>query len=99
MKNLFKGKKAILTIPVALVLAIATLPFAVGGGLSYLAYKKIPNTKLKFGSIAVIALLTLFVGGAWVTALSSPSKTQTAQTESEQSPKVDLNESQATKPV
>ena len=83
MKNLFKGKKAIITIPVALLVAIATLPFAVGAGLGYLAYKKIPNAKLKFSSIAVIALLTLFFGGAYVATLVSPSKPDQTQNQAE----------------
>lgn len=81
MKNLFKGKKAIVTIPIALSIAVVALPFAVGIGLGYLAYKKIPNAKLKFGSIAIIALLTLFMGSAYVAALISPSKPEAEQTQ------------------
>lgn len=99
MKDLFKGKKAIATIPLALVIAIAILPFAIGGGLGFLAFKRISNTKLKFASIAIIATLTLFLGSAWAAGISSPSKTQSAQTESEVIAKVDSNESQAIKPV
>src|SRR3989344_747480 len=81
VKNLFKGKKAIVTIPIALSIAVVTLPFAVGIGFGYLAYKKIPNVKLKFGSIAIIALLTLFMGSAYVAALISPSKPEAKQTQ------------------
>jgi micrococcal nuclease len=88
VKNLFKGKKAIVTIPVALFIALTTLPIVIGGGLGYLAYKKIPNTKLRFGSIAVIVLFTLFIGSAWVMAISSPSKPQAEQTQKQADAKV-----------
>lgn len=77
VKNLFLGKKAILTVPITLIVALALLPFVIGVGLGYFAYKKIPNAKLRLTSIGAIAIMTLFIGNAWVSAISSSGKLQT----------------------
>lgn len=99
MKRLFQGKRKFVSIPVVGILGLAFFPIAIGLLLGYLAYKKIGNAKVRYISVAVIGLLTLFFGSTWVAAMSSPTKPSTAIVQSEQTAKVDFNESQATKPV
>jgi len=94
MKKLFIGKRKFLTVPAIGILALPFLPFVIRIGAGYFAYKKIGNKKAKYGVIALIALLTLFIGSAWVAGLSSTTPKQ-AQKQEE---KVDFNQSQATKP-
>src|SRR3989304_6264825 len=80
MKSIFSGKKKWLTIPVAGIIALAFLPFAIGGGLAYLIHKRVSNKGLKYGLFAVVGLLTLVFGTAWVAGISSDSSsTKTEQ--------------------
>jgi len=99
MKQLFQGKRKFISIPVAGILGLAFFPIAIGLLLGYLAFKKIGNSKVRYTSVAIIGLLTLFFGSTWVAAMSSPSKPQEAKTEVKQAAQIDYNESQATKPV
>lgn len=100
MKSLFQGKRKFISIPLIGILALAFFPIAIGLGLGYLIFKKVGNTKVRYTSLAVVGLLTLFIGSTWVAAMSSPSKPQDAKTaEVKQTAQVDYNESQATKPV
>lgn len=99
MKQLFQGKRKLITIPVVGILALAFFPIAIGLGLGYLIFKKVGNTKVRYISLAAVGLLTLFFGSTWVAAMSSPSKTPPVAVQSEQTAKVDTNQSQATKPV
>ncbi|MDO8657601.1 MAG: thermonuclease family protein [Candidatus Levybacteria bacterium] len=98
MKKLFKGKKKLATIPLAVILGLIFLPFVIGGGLGYLAFKKVGNFKLRFGILAIVAFFTLFIGSAWVAGLTSPAKPQPTTEAAKQEDKVDFNESQAVKP-
>ena len=97
MKQLFSGKKKLITIPLAIILGLAFLPFAIAVLLAWLVHKKVSNKKVQYISFATIGLFTLFFGSAWVVAMSSPSK----PTQQSEQPKVqvDQNVSQATKPV
>lgn len=61
--------KKILRISIAWLLGILFFPFVIGYFLSKLAYKYIPNTKLKYTAIALIALLSLTIGSAWASGL------------------------------
>lgn len=89
MKSLFKGKKAFATIPLAIAIVLAFMPFAIGGILGYLAYKKIPNSKMRIVTVGVIVILTLFFGSAWIAAISSPSKPQVEQTKKQEGVKTE----------
>src|SRR3972149_1255059 len=80
MQNLLKGKRKLITIPLLVILGLAFLPIAIGIGAGWLVYKKVGNPKLKYSLLAVIALFTLFVGSAWVSAVNSPSNTEQKQT-------------------
>jgi len=88
MKSIFSGKKKWLTIPVAGILALAFLPFAVGVGLAYFIHKRVGNKGLRYGLFAVVGLLTIFFGTAWVASFSTDSKStkieQVQQTSIEQ---------------
>jgi micrococcal nuclease len=71
------------------------LLFTVGLGMSYLVYKKIGNPKVKYGILAIIALLIILVGNAWTAAsnnLGIPNQEYNPKEE------IDFNDSQATKP-
>lgn len=98
MKKLFQGKKKFASIPLAIFFGLMFLPFAIGGLLGYLAFKKIGNTKLKYGVLTIVAFFTLFVGSAWVSGMTSPTKSQSTPQAIKQEDKVDFNESQAVKP-
>lgn len=97
VKQLFRGKRKFISIPVLGILALAFFPIAIGLGLGYLIFKKVGNTKVRYASLAIVGLLTLFFGSTWVAAMSSPTKPQTAEVK--QAAQIDYNESQATKPV
>ncbi len=98
VKKLFSGKKKFLTIPIASVLGFTVLPFLVGGLLVWLSYKKIGNIKLRFTALAVVTLITLFFGSAWVAGLTSPSEPKPQTEQVQQEVQIDPNTSQATKP-
>jgi len=72
MKSLFSGKRKFLTIPIALLLGFIFLPITIGLLLTWFSYKKIGNKKMKYSVASVFALLTLFFGSAYVSALVSP---------------------------
>lgn len=101
MKQLFEGKRKLVTIPLIGILSLVFLPIALGLGLGWLVYKKIGNSKAKYFILAVIAFFTLFTGSAWIAALSSPNNTkpQPQSEQAQETPAVDYNTSQATKPV
>lgn len=81
MKNLFAGKRKLITIPLIGILSLAFLPIALGLGAGWLVYKKVGNQKVKYILLAVIALFTLTFGGAWISAMNSPSKPEQKQAE------------------
>lgn len=74
MKEIFKGKRKLITIPLIGILSLVFLPIALGLGLGWLVYKKVGSPKLKYSLLAVIALFTIFTGSVWVSAMTSPSK-------------------------
>jgi len=80
MKRLFEGKRKLITIPLIGILSLALFPFAIGLGAGWLVYKKVGNPKIKYSLLAMIALFTLFVGSAWVSAVNSPSTPEQKQT-------------------
>ena len=69
---LFSGKRKFLTIPVAVILGLVFLPITIGLLLTWFSYKKIGNKKVKYSVASIFALLTLFFGSAYVSALVSP---------------------------
>lgn len=71
-KELFEGKKKLLTIPVAGLLGLFFLPITILLLIGWLIYAKVGNKKLKFGSLAVVGLFILFFGSAYVSAIISP---------------------------
>lgn len=103
MKYFFHGKKSFVTIPFAILLGLAFLPFTIGIGLMYLSWKKISNQKIKLASVVIIGLFTLFTSNAWVAGMSSSSlpKKEIAKEaiQQEQKIEVDKNKPQATKPI
>lgn len=66
------GLLKVVAVVVYLGLAFIFLPFVVGGGLVYLAYKKMPGGVLRNGLIAILGVFTLLVGSAWTVAVFSP---------------------------
>ncbi len=54
--------------------ALALLPVTIGIFLGWLVFKRVSNKKVKIGIIAIISVLTLFFGSAWVVALNSTNK-------------------------
>lgn len=101
MKQLFSGRKKLITIPLAIIFGLAFFPFVIAALFAWFAHKKVGNKKVRYASFAVIALFTLFFGSAWVAAMTSPSK-QVAQTEQSQptiTAQVDHNQPQTTKPI
>lgn len=75
MRYLFQGKRKFFSIPILLILGLMFLPLIIGGGLAYLAYKKIPNQKVKYAVLALITLFTLPIGREWIVGDSSSSST------------------------
>ena len=65
LKELFRGRKKFLTIPIVALLGLFFFPITIGLLLGWLVYAKVGNKKLKFVSLAVIGLLTLFFGGTY----------------------------------
>lgn len=59
---------------VAFGIALALLPITIGGLLGWLIFKRISNNRVKYSLLAVVTILTLFFGSAWVVALNSSSK-------------------------
>lgn len=84
MKRFFEGKRKLITIPLIGILSLAFLPIAIGLGLGWLVYKKIGNPKVKYSLLAVIAIFTLVFGGAWISAMTSPSKPESRQEQTAQ---------------
>jgi len=100
MRQLFQGKRKLISLPLLGILALAFFPIAIGLGLGYLIFKKVGNTKVRYTLLTIIGLFTLFFGSTWVAAMSSPSRPQeTKPEEVKQVSQIDYNESQATKPV
>jgi micrococcal nuclease len=71
-KVIFGGKRKIISIPIFGAIALAFLPISLGLGLAWLVYKKVSNLKVRNSILAVVAISTLFIGSAWVSAMSSP---------------------------
>lgn len=95
MKQLFAGKKRLITIPIV-ILGLTFFPFAIAALSTWFVNKKITNKKVKYSLFTVIGLFTLIFGSAWVAAMSAPSTPP--EKKEEQVTKVDRNEPQATKP-
>lgn len=74
--RLFKGKRKLITIPLTLMFGLVLLPFVVGGVLCWLIYKKVSNKKVKWISLGLVALFTIFVGSAWMSGLATPSESE-----------------------
>lgn len=79
MKKIFEGKRKLISIPLIGIISLAFFPIAIGLGLGWLVYKKVGSPKLKYSILVVISLFTLFIGTAWVSAITSPSKTAQKQ--------------------
>ncbi|QQG43377.1 MAG: thermonuclease family protein [Candidatus Daviesbacteria bacterium] len=102
MKSLFQGKKKLIILPLAVILGLAFLPFTIGIFAGRFAFKNIRNSRVKYGVLVVITVLTLFTGSAWVAGITTPPKTSEPQSippAEQQTAQIDRNESQATKPV
>jgi micrococcal nuclease len=99
IKKIFSGKKKFLTIPISILLGLNVLPFVIGGLLAWLSYKKIDNIKLRFTTLAVITLITLFFGSAWVAGITSSNQPKPQAEQPQQTVQVDPNISQLTKPI
>lgn len=99
MKQLFSGKKKYITLPLAVIVGLAFLPFAIGALLAWLVNKKVSNKKIKYASFAVIGIFVLFFGSAWAAGMSSPSETKPQPENRQETTPVDRNTSQATKPI
>lgn len=76
-RNLTKGKIKFITFPLAVIAGLIFLPISMGLGFAYLTNKKVSNKKLRFSLLSIIALITLFLGSAWVAALVLPSPEKT----------------------
>ncbi|PIU03405.1 hypothetical protein COT44_03100 [Candidatus Shapirobacteria bacterium CG08_land_8_20_14_0_20_39_18] len=74
MKKLGK----ILLIFFVAILSLVFFPIAIGIGVGFLVHKRTTGPRLKYFLLTVIALLTLFFGSAWVEALNSPTKPESA---------------------
>ncbi len=57
MKALFRGKRKFASIPAIALIAFLFWPFFLSGSFGYLAYKKVPNKKLKVGLIGFLILM------------------------------------------
>lgn len=78
LKNLFRGKKKMITILIFFGLLVSFLPISIGLWLVWLITKKVNNQKIKKIFLIIIYFLTLFFGGVWIYAISqlSPPKTE-----------------------
>lgn len=84
IKVLFAGKRKFLAIPVIIIIGLIFLPITIGLLLTWFSYKKIGNKKVKYSAASLFALITLFFGSAYVSALVSPtlkSENKVAQVE------------------
>jgi hypothetical protein len=59
MKKLFRGRRKFATIPAIALIAFLFWPFFLSASFGYLAYKKVPNKKLKVGLVGFLILLDL----------------------------------------
>ncbi len=59
MKRLFQGKRKFVSIPAIAIIAVLFWPFFLSASFGYLAYKKVPNKKVKVGLIGFLILLGL----------------------------------------
>ncbi len=59
MKQLFRGRIKFVSIPAIILIAFLFWPFFLSASFGYLAYKKVPNKKLKVGLIGFLILLGL----------------------------------------
>ncbi len=57
MKALFRGKRKFASITAIALIAFVFWPFFLSASLGYLAYKKVPNNKLKLGIIGFLILM------------------------------------------
>lgn len=85
-KNLFKGKKKFITIPLFFGLLMTFLPIVIGLGLIWLIVKKIKNKKIKKILLIIISIFTLFFGSIWIYALSQPTSPKVEKTEIKPTP-------------
>ncbi len=65
---------------VAIGVALGLLPFTIGGLAGWLICKNIADNRVKYGLLAVVGILTVFFGSAWIVALNSSSKQPNTQT-------------------
>ena len=59
MSKLFRGKRKFISIPSIALIAFLFWPFFLSASFGYLAYKKVPNKKLRLGLIGFLILLGL----------------------------------------
>lgn len=72
-KLLPKNKTAkVVVILVGIGLGLFLLPFVIGAGISYLAWVKIPQKKLRYSVITTVALFTILFGYAWTHTMIAP---------------------------
>ena len=57
MRSLFRGKPKFASIPAIALIAFLFWPFFLFASFGYLAYKKVPNKKLKLGIIGFLILM------------------------------------------
>ena len=57
MRALFRGRRKFASIPAIALIAFLFWPFFLSGSFGYLAYKKVPNKKLKVGLIGFLILM------------------------------------------
>ena len=99
MKPFFAGKRKFVTIPIAFIIGFLFLPFLVGGGLAYLAYRKIGDVKTRNIAIAIIALITLPLGSAWFIGGINSSNTSKNVVKQQETTKPDVIGVQTTQPT
>lgn len=72
IKELFKGNKKFLTIPVAGLLGLFFLPITILFLIGWLICAKVSNKKVKIVGLGIVGLFILFFGSAYVSAIVSP---------------------------
>lgn len=67
----------------AIIFCIPFLPFVIGAIVVFTIYKSNPKTKIAWGAISIVVLISLFLGSAWTSAFfnhETPQKSNSANT-------------------
>ena len=78
-KDLFSGKRKFFSFPIVGILGFFFLPITILIFVGWLIYKKVQNKGVKFTSLSVIAVLALFFGAAYISALVNPNPPKSLQ--------------------